>query len=151
MISSSGNQHEFALPFPINQKDAKGNEKRIVFDADGRPVYSEEVAVLAIPLDSKTSYLDTARIIDVSDHLDAEEDLLTWKAPEGNWEIHRYVCSNTGEQLLLPSPNSIGPILDHFDAEATEAHFMYFINRLEDQLGDLRETALKNLDRKSVV
>src|SRR5690606_4116012 len=59
VISSSGNQHEYAVPFPINQKDAKGNEKRIVFDADGRPVYREEVAVVAIPLDCKTSYLDT--------------------------------------------------------------------------------------------
>src|SRR5690606_17804143 len=137
VVSSSGNQDEFTIPFPINEKNAKGNEKRIVFDADGRPVYNKEVAVLAIPLDSETSYLDTARIIDVSVHLSAADDQLTWKAPKGNWEIHRYVCSNTGEQLLLPSPNSIGPILDHFDADATEAHFMYFIDRLQSRLGDL--------------
>jgi len=144
-ISSSGSQREFAVPFPtISNKDANGKEKRIEFNADGKPVYRKEVAVLAIPVVGERSFLDTARIIDVSAYLNADEDLLTWKAPKGEWEIHRYVCSNTGEQLLLPSPNSVGPMLDHFDAEATEAHFMYFIKRLQSQLGDLRETALKN-------
>src|SRR5690606_28308054 len=132
VISSSGDQREFALSFPaIDKKDAK-------------PAYHKEVAVLAIPVEPEGGYLDTSRIIDVSAHLVAEKDLLRWEAPQGDWEIHRYVCSNTGEQLLLPSPNSVGPILDHFDAEATEAHFMYFINRLQSKLGTLSETALKN-------
>lgn len=145
VISSSGNLTEFAVPFPtVSNKDANGKDKLIEFNADGKPVYRKEVAVLAIPVDPEGSFLDTTRIIDVSAYLNADEDLLTWKAPKGEWEIHRYVCSNTGEQLLLPSPNSVGPILDHFDGKATEAHFVYFINRLQSQLGDLRKTALKN-------
>ncbi len=133
------------IPFPeIPRKDAKGTELLIQFTADGKPAYSQEVAVLAIPVQS-ANYLDTARIVNVSPFFDPETETLNWQVPAGSWEIHRYVCSNSGDPLLLPSPNSKGPIIDHFDSTATRMHFMYFINRLQPVLGDFRKTALKNL------
>ncbi|WP_247235689.1 glycosyl hydrolase [Telluribacter sp. SYSU D00476] len=133
------------VPFPdIPRKDAKGNELLIQFRPDGKPVYSLEVAVLAIPVQSG-NYLDTARIVNVSRYFDPKSETLNWQVPMGSWEIHRYVCSNSGDPLLVPSPNSKGPIIDHFDSTATRMHFMYFINRLKPVLGDFRKTALKNL------
>ncbi|TDB67428.1 glycosyl hydrolase [Arundinibacter roseus] len=135
-----------SIPFPeIPRKDTKGNELLIQFDPDGKPVYRQEVAVLAVPINEERKHLDTARIINLSQLFDPKTETLRWKVPAGRWEIHRYVCSNSGDPLLLPSPNSRGPIIDHFDSTATRMHFMYFINRLKPVLGDFRKTALKNL------
>src|SRR5690606_19665418 len=74
-----------------------------------------------------------------------ETEYLDWNAPEGEWKVLRYVSSSSGENLVLPSKYSAGPIVDHFDADATAFHFNYIIDRLQSVLGDLRETALKTL------
>ncbi|MCK5468304.1 MAG: hypothetical protein KAI99_07345, partial [Cyclobacteriaceae bacterium] len=71
-------------------------------------------------------------------------DELNWDAPSGNWEIYRYVCSNSGQQLVLPSPLSAGLTVDHFDSIAVRTHLMHVINRLKPVLGDFRNTALKS-------
>jgi hypothetical protein len=54
------------------------------------------------------------------------------------------VCSNSGQQLVLPSPKSAGLTIDHFDSTAVETHLMYIINRLKPALGDFRKTSLKS-------
>ena len=145
VISGNG-QQPVQLPFPVIPKlDEKGRPRVIEVGADGKPTYHEEVAVLAIPVRNGTAPADTADIINISQFFDAKKETLTWKAPAGNWEIYRYVCANSGEQLKLPSPNSKGPIIDHFDSTATRAHFMYFINKLKPVLGDFRKTTLKTL------
>lgn len=144
-ITVSGGQQQIAVPFPdISKKDARGRELLIEFADDGRPVYREEVAVLAIPAGVAGEFLDTARIVDVSRFFDPANEMLDWKVPSGEWKICRYVCSNSGEQLMLPSPASKGPIIDHYDAASTEAHFMYFINRLKPVLGDFTKTPLRS-------
>lgn len=135
------------LPFPeVPETDSKGRPLLIEFGADGKPVYHQELAVLAIPGDisSNDAYLDTARILNLSRFFDPETEELSWKAPEGEWDIYRYVCSSSGETLKLPSPKSTGPIIDHFDSNATRFHFMHFINKLQPLLGDFRKTGLKN-------
>ncbi|GAA4469651.1 hypothetical protein GCM10023189_57010 [Nibrella saemangeumensis] len=145
MMDKPGRQ-SIPVPFPdIPKKDSRGNELLIQFAPDGRPVYRQEVAVLAIPVQAGQTYLDTSRIVNVTRYFDPKTETLNWSVPTGTWEIHRYVCSNSGDPLLLPSPNSKGPIIDHFDSTATRMHFMYFINRLKPVLGDFRKTALKNL------
>lgn len=134
------------VPFPaIPEKDPWGKRRMIQYRKDGKPMYYEEIAVLALPVASESSMLDTARIVNVSRYFDSETETLNWKAPKGEWEIQRYVCSNSGENLVLPSEHSAGPILDHYDAKATEFHFNYVIEKLESVLGDLRQTALKSL------
>ena len=114
------------------------------FRENGRPVYYEEVAVLAIPTNVEINLLDTARIIDVTPYFNSETDVLNWKAPKGKWNIYRYVCSNSGQQLQIPSPLSAGLTIDHFDSTAVETHLKYIINRLLPVLGDFRKTALKS-------
>ncbi len=71
-------------------------------------------------------------------------EILDWQAPAGNWQICRYVCSNSGQQLVLPSPKSAGLTIDHFDSTAVESHLMYIINKLQPVLGDFRNSALKS-------
>lgn len=132
------------LPFPMITPDRQGNPRKIEYLENGRPVYSEEVAVMAVPNGAK-DLADTTDIIDVSEFFDADTEELTWKAPAGSWEVQRYICSNSGEQLARPSPNSLGPIIDHFDSSATRMHLMYFINRLKPLIGDFQKSALTNL------
>ncbi len=132
------------LPFPTITPDRNGNPRPIEYDETGRPVYREEVAVIAVPAGAK-NLADTSRIINLTRYFDPTSEMLSWKAPAGDWDVYRYVCSNSGEQLIRPTPNSVGPIIDHFDSTATEMHLMYFIDRLKPRLGDLSNSALKYL------
>lgn len=142
----AGKAQQVKIPFPvIPEKDAWGKSRLIQFGPDGKPVFREEIALLAVPVSGSGAYSDTARIIEISQFFDPEKDLLQWKAPAGEWEIWRFVCSNSGENLILPSKHSAGPIMDHYDAEATGFHFNYIIGRLKSAMGDLRHTALKSL------
>ena len=141
-----GSNAKIVVPFPvISAKDEKGKTRVIVYDKNGKPVYRKEVAVLAIPEGMNRNNKDTSVIINVSRFFDSEKDELNWLAPAGNWEIQRYVCSNSGEQLKYYSDNSAGPIIDHFDSASAREHVMYFINHLQPLLGDFSKTALKSL------
>ena len=134
------------LPFPeIPENDPWGKPRLIKFGKDGKPVFYREIAVLAIPSDIEYGRLDTGKIINVTGHFNQKTERLSWKAPAGEWDIFRFICSNSGENLVLPSLHSTGPIVDHYDAAATEFHFSYIIDKLESVLGDLRKTALKSL------
>lgn len=132
------------IPFPeIPEKDPRGRKRIIEYGNDGKPVFRQEIAVLAIP--DKPGPVDPVEIREVTAFFDPASESLAWDAPAGNWRLVRYVCSNSGENLVLPSRYSAGPIVDHFDAEATAFHFNYIISRLQSVLGDLRKTALKSL------
>ena len=138
-------QQKITIPFPqISALDEKGKPRVIEYDASHKPVYYKEVVVLALPAGESQGYHDTSKIINVSAFFNSGTNELNWQVPAGKWEIHRYICSNSGEQLKYYSDNSAGPIIDHFDSSATRAHFMYFINLLQPILGDFRKTALKN-------
>jgi len=132
------------VTFPSRHIIGEAGKPMIPFLANGKPVYYEEVALLAIPADIPKHELDTSQIINITSFFDSETDLLEWNIPDGDWEIHRYICSNSGQQLVLPSPMSAGLTVDHFDSTAVEFHLNYIINRLKPVLGDFRETALKS-------
>lgn len=143
---SGGKEVRIKLPFPeISKKDGWGKQRLIQYRSDGKPVFYKEIAVLAIPAIVGTTSLDTSQVINISKYFNPKTEILNWNAPEGNWNIMRFVCSNSGENLVLPTKYSAGPIMDHYDAGATEFHFMYIINKLESVLGDLSKTALNAL------
>ena len=145
-VEGTGGQQTITLPFPeIPKTDAKGKPLLIEFGADGKPVFQQEIVVIALPVREGKSTMDTAQIQVLSARFDAKTGVLSWNVPTGKWEVHRYVCSNSGEPLKLPSPNSVGPIIDHFDSTATRVHFQYFIDKLKPRLGNFSKTALKNL------
>ncbi len=83
-------------------------------------------------------------VVDVTDRVDAD-GRLEWDIPTGKWIIMRFVCANTGLSLRLPSPKSAGLAIDHFSAEATKFHFQYLLDKLHEELGDFRDTALKQM------
>ena len=123
------------LPFPsIPEQNPKGS--------DGFPLYYKNIAVLAVPLAAEKMIKDISSIIDLTSRLD-EKGQLTWDAPAGEWVIMRFVCTNTGQRLVLPSPKSGGLIIDHFNPDATEMHFQYIIDKLLAELGSFEGTALK--------
>lgn len=129
------------LAFPEITPDKAGKPRQIAYTSKGRPAYYKEVVVLAIPVTKKV--IDTSAIINISRYFNADEELLDWNAPSGEWEIYRYICANSGKQLNSPSPNSNGLVIDHFDSTATQAHFNFFIDHLKPLLGDFTNTALK--------
>lgn len=133
------------LPFPKIEKFDNNGKSLILYGANGKPAYYEDVAILALPASYKKEAMDTSRILNLSNFFDADKELLDWKAPSGEWEVYRYVCANSGEQLKLPSPNSHGPIIDHFDSAATRAHFTYIINHLKPVISSSNKSTLKSL------
>ena len=148
-ITGNSGIQTIKVPFPeINFPKSSligGTAKSLIpFRPDGRPEYYEEIAVLAIPAGRANNDLDTSRIVDVSRYFDPQNDELKWNVPAGEWSINRYICSNSGQQLVLPSPESAGLTIDHFDSTAVRTHLMYIINRLRPVLGDFRNTALKS-------
>ncbi len=141
----TGTKHlALALPFPEVKISPKNIKYKDLMRPDGLPRFYRDVAVLAIPAGDKSETIPLNRIIDLTDRLDRGGNL-TGSLPEGEWEIVRYVCTNTGETLKLPSPNSDGLILDHFNPKATTFHFNYILDRLESEIGDLSHSALKYL------
>ncbi|HEX8038993.1 MAG TPA: glycosyl hydrolase, partial [Chryseosolibacter sp.] len=139
-------KQNIALPFPaVPRTDSRNRPLLISFNADGKPAYYEDVAVLAIPSNGARPAQDTSQILNITTYFDARTEKLSWNPPSGEWNVYRYVCANSGEALKLPSPNSQAPIIDHYDSSATAAHFRFFMNELKPLLGDFSNTALKNL------
>jgi hypothetical protein len=128
------------LPFPsVPEKAPKG--------PDGTPLYRKDVAVLAVPqpkrLPGPVPIIEDANsIVDLTNHLDTNGQLV-WNVPPGRWTIMRFVCANTGLSLRIPSPNSHGLAIDHFNPQATKMHFAYLIKLLRQELGTFKNTALK--------
>lgn len=137
---------ETSLPFPeISANDPRGRSRLIKFTQQKRPVYYEEVTVLALP-QTADNILDTSRILNLTKFFDPKTEKLNWKPDTGTWEVYRYICANSGEHLFLPSPNSVGPIIDHYDSLATRAHLTYFIDRLKPLVGgNFSKSAFKYL------
>ncbi len=130
------------LPFPSLPDQAGNKENLIARGANGLPTFYQEVAVLAMPTDKKS--LTTQEIINISIFMDTKGQL-TWDAPAGDWAVVRYVCAPTGQALMVPSPNSKGRMIDHFSAAATELHLMYIIEKLQKELGTLKNRSLEYL------
>lgn len=145
-VSGSDDIGQIELPFPLlREEDDHGRRIMIDYDESGRPAYYREVAVIAVPVHEGSDYPDISEILDLSEHLDSETNLLEWEVPEGEWEVYRYIVANSGRQVVLPSVNSWGPIIDHFDADAMEFHVNYFIDRLSTIVDDIESSPLEYL------
>jgi hypothetical protein len=74
------------------------------------------------------------QVVDLTKKIGADGRLL-WNVPAGDWAILRFVCMNHGQQLIVPSPNSGGPMIDFFDPRATEFHLHHIISSILKELG----------------
>ena len=126
------------IPFPtLPDVSEKGGYKQYVIiprGENGLPIFYTDVQVLAIPVSRDSSIIRMDNVINISDKMDIDGNL-NWDAPKGNWKVTRYVCTNTGQPMISSTPNSGGPMIDHFNPEATVAHINYFIDKIEDKLG----------------
>ncbi len=109
------------LPFP------KFPEGCPMKDRD-TPVFYKDVSVLAVPYSAEMKIDDISRVVSLTPFFNNGK--LEWKVPEGKWTILRFVCSNNGQHLIVPSPNSNGLFIDFFDPQATRRHLKYFMDRL---------------------
>jgi len=135
------------------------NSKKLTFpevpelcpkDSTGRPVYFREIAVLAFPIGKDNKIESIKSVIDISSAFNPDNEILTWKIPAGEWKILRMIMANTGYQLIVPSPNSQGPMIDFLSPDATKFHFEYIVKRLESVLGPLGKSALRYLEVDSM-
>ena len=80
----------------------------------------------------------TSKMIDLTsnqaillDEFTSENKSIEWEVPEGKWEIISFFMSNTGQNLVVPSPNSNGLVIDHLSEKATQRHFDSLLTRLD--------------------
>ncbi|MCX6878205.1 MAG: glycosyl hydrolase [Verrucomicrobia bacterium] len=120
-------------------------------DALGRPVYLREVAVLAVPHDKSKTMADVNRVVDLT-KMTGADGKLRWEVPAGEWDILRFVCANHGQQLIVPSPNSGGPMIDFFDPRATEFHLHHIVTSILKELGrkSFEGTSFKTMEFDSM-
>ena len=91
--------------------------------------YYKDTAVLTFPWTTNQTIDRTASVVNLTDRMDAK-GLLKWNVPAGDWVILRLGCGSTGEKLMIPSPNSVGLVIDHMDPAATRRHYDYIIRKL---------------------
>ncbi len=140
-----GTQFDGKLAFPsLPEKYSTRGKPIRKLDKNGVPEYYKEVAVLAFPIRKDSVISEAVEVINL-DHLIKKDGTISWDAPEGDWQVVRYVCAPTGQPLVVPSPNSRGRMLDHFSAEAAKENIMYVIDRLQTELGDIKTSGLKYL------
>ncbi len=109
------------LPFPKFPEGCPMKDK-------DTPVFYKDVSVLAVPYSESNTIGDVSQVVSLTPFY--KDGKLTWNVPEGKWIILRFVCSNNGQQLIVPSPNSNGLFIDFFDPQATIRHLKYFMDRL---------------------
>ena len=120
-------------------------------DKAGQPLYLREVAVLAVPGKDKKNIGSPAEVVDLTKNITAD-GALNWDVPVGDWTILRFVCTNHGQQLVVPSPKSGGPMIDFFDPSATEFHLNYILTTILKELGKptFAGTSFKTLEFDSM-
>ena len=109
------------LPFPKFPEGCPMKDKNT-------PVFYKDVAVLAVPFSADSTIANLSNVMSLTPQF--KDGKLTWEVPAGKWIILRFVCSNNGQQLIVPSPNSNGLFIDFFDPQATKRHLKYFMDRL---------------------
>lgn len=85
---------------------------------------------IAIPYtENKEIDYSTDKIINL-DSLKSEDDIIGWEVPEGKWEVLSFFMCNTGQNLVCPSPNSSGLMIDHLSKRANQNNFDTILTRL---------------------
>ncbi len=138
---SGGQVYSGSLTFPELPEDCPKDE-------NGIPIYSKEVVVIAIPDHPEKKIKDLSNLIVLNKQFDG--NTLNWEVPEGNWTVLRFVCSNTGQHLIVPSPNSDGLFIDFFNPSATKKHLAYILDRLGITKENAKDKGLAYLEFDSM-
>ncbi len=109
------------LPFPVFPKDCPMKDKVT-------PEFYKDIAILAVPFTASKTLNTAEQVVNLTS--DFKDGQLDWNIPPGKWVVMRFVCSNNGQRLIVPSPNSDGLFIDFLDPHATKRHLQYFMDRL---------------------
>jgi hypothetical protein len=108
------------------------SKKKITIGKPDSLVYEDNaywlISTLAIPHSEEMNYNRNQAII--LDKFTSEDKYIEWEVPEGKWKVISFFMCNTGQPLMVPSPNSVGPMIDHLSRRATRNHFDTIITRL---------------------
>jgi hypothetical protein len=85
---------------------------------------------MAVPY-AETKVIDEPRRAILLDDFTSQNKFIEWEVPEGKWEVLSFFMGNTGQDLVVPSPNSNGLIIDHLSEKATRSHFDSMLVKLE--------------------
>lgn len=117
-------------------------------DKEGNPLFHKEVAVLALPYNEKQEIDHIEDIIDLTDKTSGGQ--INVDLPEGDWLFMRFICSNNGQRLIVPSPNSGGLFIDFLDPQSTRKHLGHFMERLGITPGKESEGGLAYIEFDSM-
>lgn len=121
IVESNNKEQAIAVNFPKVSAECP-------LAANGKPIWYKEAGIVAVPFNAEKNITSVNQIIDLSQYFN--NDKLTWEVPQGKWAILRFICSNTGQHLIVPTPNSNGLFIDFLDPEATKKHLGHILNRL---------------------
>jgi hypothetical protein len=129
------------LPLPVLPEKCPKDEK-------GIPVYLKNIAVLAVRNHPGKKINSQQDIIILNKFFDGKR--LLWDVPPGEWKILRFICTNTGQHLIVPSPNSDGLFIDFLDPVATKKYLTYFLQRLGIHKANAGASGLNSLSFDSM-
>ena len=86
------------------------------------------------PQQAKTAWIDSARIVDLTDKMDAK-GMLRWDAPPGRWTVLRWGHVNTGKRNGPAPPEATGWECDKLSTVGADTHFAGYIGRLAAKNG----------------
>jgi len=114
----------------------------------GTTEWFTEIALFAVPATAQKAPVSLSDIRQISSGF--KEGVLRWEIPAGSWKIYRFICNNTGQPLMCPSPLSSGLMIDHLSAKAAEAHLDYMIKAIRGDRKDLGSMTYFMLDSYEV-
>jgi len=117
-------------------------------DVNGKPLFYKEVAVLALPYNENKTLNSSKEIVDLTERFSG--GMVHVDLPAGDWLIMRFVCSNNGQRLIVPSPNSGGLFIDFLDPRSTRKHLKHFMERLGINPGENSKGSLSYLEFDSM-
>lgn len=114
--------------------EGPGKERTMIRKPETRrgPVERYELlSSVAMPyLESRKINSMDAKTISLDENI-REDKLIEWEVPYGKWEVFSFFMCNTGQNLVCPSPNSNGLVIDHLSGKATDRHFDSILARLD--------------------
>ncbi len=96
------------------------------------------------PRQSPAAWVDPARIVDVTDKMDAL-GTLQWYAPKGRWTVLRWGHVNTGKKNGPAPAEATGWECDKLSPKGAETHFAGYIGRLSAKKGPVGGGLLQGL------
>jgi hypothetical protein len=78
-----------------------------------------------LPLYALVAYCDSGRIFDLTNMLNAKNEL-EWTAPPGKWELYGLFQGRHGKQVERAGPGGEGDVIDHFSGQAINDYLAHF-------------------------